>query len=66
VFDIPRPEAIQIRDAALLKRSDEINAKFAGHRAEHNKELYPDGGSPTNVEVWQQFQTRPLKVLGGI
>jgi hypothetical protein len=48
-----------------MKRADEIENKFKAQRVEHNKEMYREGGSPTNDEVWQQFQQRALKGARG-
>lgn len=58
-------EAGQYVDAALIKRKDEIDAKFAAQRANHNNELHAGGGSPANADVWAVFQARPLKGARG-
>jgi len=42
-----------------------VKEQFAKQRAAHNEELYKAGGSPTNDEVWQAFQVRPLKGAKG-
>ncbi len=42
-----------------------IGDQFKSQRAAHNSELYPDGGSPTNDDVWIGFQHRPLKGAKG-
>ncbi len=39
--------------------------QFNGQRQAHNQELYAQGGSPTNDDVWQQLQNRPLKGFKG-
>jgi hypothetical protein len=45
---------------ALANQAATIGAQFVAQRAAHNQELYKDGGSPTNADVWAQFQQRPL------
>lgn len=42
-----------------------ISDQFAKQRASHNDELHKAGGSPTNAEVWNSFQARPLKGAKG-
>lgn len=42
-----------------------INDQFASQRASHNEELHKAGGSPTNINVMQAFQSRPLKGAKG-
>lgn len=42
-----------------------IDDQFAKQRAAHNKELHAEGGSPTNADVWNDFQARPLKGAKG-
>lgn len=42
-----------------------INEQFVSQRAAHNEELHKAGGSPTNADVWAEFQTRPLKGAKG-
>jgi len=39
--------------------------QFNSQRQAHNQELYAQGGSPTNDEVWQQFQVKPLRGYKG-
>ena len=39
--------------------------QFNKQRKAHNSELYPAGGSPTNDDVWDLFQNRPLKGYKG-
>ncbi|MCI0558737.1 MAG: AAA family ATPase [Nitrososphaera sp.] len=58
-------QASQYVEAALVKRATEIETKFKAQRAEHNKEVYGEGGSPTNDVVWQEFQQRALKGARG-
>ena len=56
------PEQCQIWiDEILAQHQVPIGDQFAAQRAAHNRELYPAGGSPTNAEVWQSFDARPLK-----
>jgi len=42
-----------------------IKDQFVSQRAAHNDELHSKGGSPTNDDVWEAFQTRPLKGAKG-
>ena len=42
-----------------------IADQFAKQRAAHNNELHKEGGSPTNQDVWETFQERPLKGAKG-
>lgn len=39
--------------------------QFERQRKAHNQELYPDGGSPLNDDVWQLFQQRELRGYKG-
>lgn len=50
-----------------LKRANgfDIKSEFAKQRVAINRELYPQGGSPTNVKVWEELQDRPLKGAKG-
>lgn len=48
-------------DTAISRKTNETKDKFASHRKAHNKELWPEGGSPTNDNVWQEMQGKPLK-----
>jgi ABC-type branched-subunit amino acid transport system ATPase component len=52
-------DRILVRD--VLPAEDQFNSQ----RQAHNQELYAQGGSPTNDEVWHQFQARPLKGYKG-
>lgn len=52
-------------DAALMKAAADVEQQFASQRAAHNEELYKEGGSPINNEVWTAFQIRPLKGAKG-
>lgn len=42
-----------------------ISDQFASQRQAHNQELYAQGGSPTNDQVWQALQAKPLKGAKG-
>lgn len=42
-----------------------IREQFDKQRAAHNEELHREGGSPTNEEVWESFQTRSLRGAKG-
>ncbi|MFL1467387.1 ATP-dependent nuclease [Marinobacter sp. HN1S83] len=39
--------------------------QFNSQRQAHNQELYAQGGSPQNDEVWLQFQVKPLQGYKG-
>jgi ABC-type cobalamin/Fe3+-siderophores transport system ATPase subunit len=43
----------------------DIEQQFKSHRKSHNEEIYRQGGSPTNEEVWNECQNRPLKGAKG-
>ena len=49
----------------LDQHSDPIRDQFNSQRQAHNQELYAAGGSPTNIDVWNEFQERPLKGAKG-
>src|SRR5690606_15119926 len=49
----------------LARQQTPIEEQFAKQRAAHNQELHPAGGSPTNADVWRDFQGRPLKGAKG-
>lgn len=49
----------------FTQRIADATDKFRGQRQAHNQELYSAGGSPTNEEIWEQFQNRPLKGFTG-
>lgn len=52
-------------DEVLNTNAQPIADQFAAQRQSHNQELYAQGGSPTNDQVWQALQTRPLKGAKG-
>jgi hypothetical protein len=52
-------EKVLYRDTAPAR--DQFNSQ----RQAHNQELYAQGGSPPNDEVWEQFQARPLRGYKG-
>lgn len=49
----------------LTQQSANTKQSFESHRKEHNNELYREGGSPPNDQVWQEFQSRALKGAKG-
>lgn len=49
----------------LMTRASDIASQFARQRTAHNEELYSSGGSPTNNDVWNEFQSRFLKGAKG-
>lgn len=49
----------------LQSNAAPISDQFAAQRQAHNQELYAQGGSPINHDVWQQFQSRPLRGAKG-
>ena len=51
----------EAKDAA----QNESNKKFTEHRCDHNRFLYPQGGSPTNPAVWESLQSKPLRGFHG-
>jgi hypothetical protein len=58
-------DAEQVIDSILTNHSQPISDQFASQRTAHNEELHQTGGSPTNVDVWNSFQGRPLKGAKG-
>ena len=52
-------------EAVIAQNQVPIEEQFAGQRAAHNEELYKQGGSPTNAEVWAALQARPLRGAKG-
>lgn len=51
--------------ANALANQGPIREQFNSQRAAANQELYKQGGSPTNDDVWNQFAARPLKGAKG-
>jgi len=49
----------------LSSKATPISDKFASQRKSHNQEIYSEGGSPTNDQVWEMLQTKPLKGANG-
>lgn len=49
----------------LSSNAQQISDQFASQRQAHNQEIYAQGGSPTNEQVWQMLQTKPLKGAKG-
>lgn len=58
-------EAHAYVDAVLVQHAVNIRDQFNKQRAAHNGELHKAGGSPGNDDVWDTFQTRPLKGAKG-
>lgn len=61
--DIARSQAYidEVLDRNIVPARDQFNSQ----RQAHNQELYAQGGSPQNEEVWRQFQLRTLKGYKG-
>lgn len=51
--------------AVLDTHQQPIRDQFNSQRTALNQELYKEGGSPTNDDVWMQFAERPLKGAKG-
>jgi energy-coupling factor transporter ATP-binding protein EcfA2 len=51
--------------SAMASALGQVREQFNGQRVAHNQELYKAGGSPTNDEVWNQLQLKPLKGAKG-
>lgn len=51
--------------ATALGNQPPIRQQFNSQRAAANQELYRQGGSPTNDDVWNAFSSRPLKGAKG-
>lgn len=52
-------------DETLAQNQAPIEQQFASQRVAHNRELHGAGGSPTNNDVWNAFQVRPLRGAKG-
>lgn len=52
-------------DHILDVRAKEIRDQFDKQRGSHNQEFHSAGGSPTNDDVWANFQGRPLRGAKG-
>ena len=52
-------------DDILIRFSVPAREQFNKQRQAHNQELYKQGGSPIDDEVWQQFQARSLRGCKG-
>ena len=61
----PQATAQGYVDAALQSVAADVAQQFASQRAAHNEELHKKGGSPTNNDVWNALQARPLKGAKG-
>lgn len=62
---ILEPDATAILNEILAKNATTWREQFNSQREAHNRELYKAGGSPTNDDVWQLFQSRPLQGAKG-
>lgn len=58
-------QADQYINDILTRNLTTIKDQFIKQRTTHNKELYAQGGSPTNDDVWNGFQPRYLKGAKG-
>ncbi len=65
LIDCEQVVAEQYLDEVLAQNSVPIKNQFNSQRTTHNQELYATGGSPTNTDVWNMFQERPLKGAKG-
>lgn len=61
VCGVSKEEATEKLKDAVNKEKSESEAKFQSHRAAHNKEIWTEGGSPTNDEAFQEMGKRLLK-----
>ena len=52
-------------EGILAQQAVPIRQQFEKQRTAHNRELYQAGGSPTNDDVWNEFQARALKGAKG-
>lgn len=58
-------EATKQVEGILSKHHKVISDQFESQRKAHNEELYSQGGSPSNYEVWAALQDRPLRGAKG-
>ena len=58
-------EANAYVNGVLAQNGQPISEQFDKQRAAHNEEFYKTGGSPSNGDVWNKFQTRSLKGAKG-
>lgn len=58
-------DAEQYVEEVLQQNAVPGRDQFNSQRQSHNQELYAAGGSPTNEEVWDAFQSRPLRGFKG-
>ncbi len=65
VLGMSKEEADALVQKAIERKATDIAAKFAAQRTDHNRELYPSGGSPTNDAVREELQGRPLRGAPG-
>lgn len=58
-------QANQHIESILTRQAATIEDQFAKQRVAHNREIYPQGGSPSNSDVWQELQSKPLRAAKG-
>jgi ABC-type branched-subunit amino acid transport system ATPase component len=58
-------ESEELLARSIAKNEVRIKQQFIKQRKAHQDEMYPQGGSPTNDEVWASFQDRPLRGAKG-
>lgn len=59
-------EVEEARLESILSRFEtDFRAQFNSQRTAHNREFYPDGGSPRSDEIWSEFQSCRLKGASG-
>lgn len=62
---VGQEQAEEYIETALGRSTGPIREQFEAQRAAHNQELWRQGGSPTNDEVWEALQARPLRGAKG-
>jgi hypothetical protein len=55
ILNIEPKEAQPFLDSVVAESEEELRAKFRRKRQEINSKAYPDGGSPSTDELWQNF-----------
>lgn len=59
-------ESQEYFSAAISSAAGSAREQFDKQRADHSEEIYKKtGGSPTNDDVWKQFQAKPLQGIKG-
>lgn len=64
-LDCTLAEAEAHLSGVLSKNQQPIRDQFNSQRTALNQELYQQGGSPANDDVWKQFAQRPLRGAKG-